>query len=66
MVESTAKSIVTANIEAPEDFVRMDNVDIYACDVWYNNIMALIKLRKKGTTKLSKLAKGVFRCVLEY
>ena len=37
-----------------------------AADKFYNNTMATIKLRTKGSTKLSQLPKGVFRCVLEY
>ena len=28
--------------------------------------MSVIKLRSKGATKVSKLPKGVFRCILEY
>ena len=28
--------------------------------------MSLIKLRQSGATKVSKLPKGVFKCILEY
>ncbi len=32
----------------------------------YSNAFALMKLWKKGTTKLSKINKGPFRCIIEY
>ncbi len=34
--------------------------------IFYRNMFALIKLRANGTTKLSKLPSGFFRCLLEY
>ncbi len=33
---------------------------------WWSNMQAVIKLRQKGTTMVSKLPSGVFRHVLEY
>ncbi len=35
-------------------------------DKWWNNMLAVIKLRQKGTTMVSKLPSGVFRHMLEY
>ena len=32
----------------------------------YNNYMVLMKLRKRGATRMSKLPKGVFGRILEY
>ncbi len=32
----------------------------------YDNYTAIMKLRKSGTTKLKKVASGVFRRILEY
>ena len=32
----------------------------------YNNYMALMKLQKRGATRMSKLPKGVFGHILEY
>ncbi len=43
MVDSTA-NIVTAQADAP-DFTRMDQLG-NAADIWFSNIMALIKLRE--------------------
>ena len=42
MVNSTT-NIVIANTGAP-DFIRMDQLD-NAAEIWYSNILALIKLR---------------------
>ncbi len=63
MVEYTA-NFVTANTDAP-DFTRMDQLD-RAADIWFSNIMALIKLRKEGVTKVSMLPKPVFRYMLDF
>ncbi len=49
--------------EAPE-IIHMDWLDRLA-EIYYDYILAVIKLRQKGATKLSKLPKGVFRCILE-
>ncbi len=37
-----------------------------AADKWWNNMLAVVKLRQKGTTMVSKLPRGVFRHMLEY
>ena len=42
MVESTAKT-ATANVDAP-DFIHMDQLDS-TTEVWYSNVLALIKLK---------------------
>ena len=62
MVDST--NIVTAKTDEP-DFICLGQV---SSDVekWYSNALAVIKLRSKGATKVSKLPKGVFRCIIEY
>ncbi len=43
MVNSTANN-ATAQADAP-DFIRMDQLSS-AAEIWYGNIMALIKLRE--------------------
>ncbi len=63
MVDSIT-NVENANTEAP-DFTRMDQLD-RAAEIFLNNIMALIKLRKKGATKASILPRDIFRCILEY
>ncbi len=35
-------------------------------DKWWSNMLAVVKLRQKGTTMVSKLPRGVFRHMLEY
>ena len=35
-------------------------------DKWWSNMLAVVKLRQKGTTIVSKLPGGVFRHMLEY
>ena len=35
-------------------------------DKWWSNMLAVVKLRQKGTTMVSKLPSGVFRHMLEY
>ena len=47
------------------DYIRIDQLDS-AAEIWMSDILALIKLREKGATKVSKLPKGVFRCIIEY
>ncbi len=37
-----------------------------AADKWWSNMLAVVKLRQKGTTMVSKLPAGVFRHMLEY
>ncbi len=32
----------------------------------FSNMMSLLKLRQKEVTKVTKLSKDVFRCILEY
>ena len=44
--------------------ISMDKLDS-AVDIFYGQAMSLIKLRKKGATKVSLLPRGVFRCIIE-
>ncbi len=37
-----------------------------AADKWWSNMLAVVKLRQKGKTMVSKLPAGVFRNMLEY
>ena len=63
MVDITSSlNVLTQDIVAAQDRSRINNT----ANLWMNNIQALIKLRQKGATKISKLPKGVFRCILEY
>ncbi len=34
--------------------------------LYYNNTLALIKLRENFASRLSKVPNGAFRCILEY
>ena len=43
MVDSTPTAIATANADTP-DFIRIDQLDSTA-EVWFRNILALIKLK---------------------
>ncbi len=44
----------------------MANQHVVAADKWWSNMLAVIKLRQKGTTKVSRLPSGVFRHILQY
>ena len=60
MVDSTF-DMVTSKLY-PQYFIP-DNRPV---DINYNYTLALIKLRQKGATRVSKLPIGVFRCILDY
>ncbi len=64
MVESTStQNLFNQDIVTTEqDNSRINS----AAKIWWSNMLAVIKLRQKGTTKLSKLPRGVFRQMLEY
>ena len=62
------KSASTYNLPA-HDFIysNVDRTRINsAADKWWSNMLAVVKLRQKGTTKVNKLPSGVFRHMLEY
>ncbi len=61
MVEITMSSKTLTREITAEDPKRTNRVAV----IW-SNMLALIKLRQKGSTKVSKLPSGVFRCILEY
>jgi len=64
MVESNS----TQNL-VKQDFViaKQDNFPVNeAADVWWSNMLAVVELRQKGSTMVSKLPSGVFRYMLEY
>ena len=54
--------MLTQDIDMHEDRSHINST----ADKWWNNMLAVVKLRQKGTTKVSKLPNGVFRCILEY
>jgi hypothetical protein len=63
MVDSTyTQNLVKHDIVMHEDRIRIDS----AADKWWSNMLAVVKLREKGTTMVSKLPRGVFRHMLEY
>ena len=64
MVDSTStQNLVKQDIVATaEDRIRFDST----ADLWWINMLAVVKLRQKGTTMVSKLPSGVFRHMLEY
>ncbi len=63
MVETTTSAImVNHDSVTAQDRIRTNST----ADLWWSNMLAVIKLRQKGTTKVSKLPSGVFRHMLEY
>ena len=63
MVETTSdRNLVNQDNVTVQDKARMNS----AAEIWWSNMLAVIKLRQKGTTMVSKLPSGVFRHVLEY
>ena len=65
MVDSTSNEMLTQHIVAAPDNNHIDRLNS-ATALAYSNIMSLIKMRQKDATKVSKLPKGVFKCILEY
>ena len=64
MVDSTfTQNLVNLDIVTAK---QNNSGSISAAYCWWSNMLAVIKLRQKGTTKLSKLPSGVFRQMLEY
>ena len=53
--------MVKQKVAAAEDRILINS----SADLWWNNMQAVIKLREKGTTKVSKLPSGVFRHMQE-
>ena len=63
MVDSTStQNLVNQHNAAAENRIRTTST----ADKWWSNMLAVVKLRQKGTTKVSKLPSGVFRHMLEY
>ena len=63
MVDTTSSvSLATQDIVAAQNRNRINR----AADKWWSNMLAVVKLRQKGTTMVSKLPRGVFRHLLEY
>ncbi len=63
MVDTTlSKILVSHDIVAAQDRSRINS----AAKTWWSNMLAVVKLREKGTTMVSKLPRGVFRHMLEY
>ncbi len=63
MVDTTSSgNLVNQDIVSAEDRIRVNR----AAEIWWSNMQAVIMLRQKGTTKVSKLPGGVFRHMLEY
>ncbi len=63
MVDTTTSgNLVNEDIVAAENRNRITR----AAKIWWSNMLAVIKLRQKGKTVVSKLPRGVFRHILEY
>ncbi len=63
MVDTTSNgNLVNQDFVNAQDRSRINS----AADKWWSNMLAVIKLRQKGTTKVSELPRGVFRHMLEY
>ncbi len=63
MVDTTSiLDMVKQDIAAAENRSRINS----SADKWWINMLAVVKLRQKGTTMVSKLPRGVFRHILEY
>ncbi len=63
MIDSTStQNLVNEVIVTAQDRSRINS----ACDIWWSNMLAVVKLKQKGTTMVSKLPRGVFRHMLEY
>ncbi len=63
MVDNSSSGTMTnQHIAAAENRCRINS----AADKWWSNMQAVIKLRQKGATMVSKLPRGVFRHMLEY
>ena len=56
--------MVISSTEVP-DYIDMVELDTFAT-FYFSNALTLMKLRQKATTRLSKLPKGVFGCIVEY
>ncbi len=57
MIDSTSlpKNFLAHDIVTAQDRSSINS----AADKWWNNMLAVIKLRQKGTTTVSKLPRGV-------
>ncbi len=64
MVDSTStQNLVSQDIDTTvQDRSHINS----AADKWWSNMLVVVKLRQKGTTKVSRLPRGVFRHMLEY
>ncbi len=62
MVDTTSiQNVPNQDIVAAENRICTN----LTAEIWMSNIDALIKLWQKGTTLVSILPKGVFRCILD-
>ena len=62
MVDTTNGTMANQHIAAAENRTHINST----ADKWWSNMLAVVKLREKGTTMVSKLPRGVFRHMLEY
>ena len=60
--KSTQNLVNQDIVTAKQDNSRTNS----AADKWWINMLAVVKLRQKGKTMVSKLPGGVFRHMLEY
>ena len=60
MVDSTS----TNNVQ--EDIVMHEDRPKSPAEIWWSNVLAVVKLRQKRTTMVSKLPRSPFRHMLEY
>ncbi len=59
---SSSGTVANQDIAAAENRIRINR----AADKWWSNMLAVVKLRQKGTTMVSELPRGVFRYMQEY
>jgi len=65
----STQNLVKQDILVKQDYVIAKEDEFHirdAADVWWSNMLAVVELRQKGSTMVSRLPGGVFRHMLEY
>ena len=65
MFNSTSHMLGFVNNDAP-NIIDLNQPVSDAVEICYSNAFALIKLRDQKASGVSKVPRGVFRCILEY
>ncbi len=63
MVDTSIK-MVKSHFNAPDN-ISLDSED-GAVGTFYDNCLALMKLRENYACRVSKVSQGIFKCILEY